>query len=102
MKKIFLTLGLFVAYFSNAQTLSYTDIGELFSKEDINGTARFNAMSGAFGALGGDVSAIETNPAGAAVFTKSEFSTSINLRTIKTNASFYGINQASEDDKFDL
>ena len=102
MKKIFLAMGLFVAYFSNAQTMGYTDLGELFSKESINGTARFNGMSGAFGALGGDISAIETNPAGAAVFTKSEFSASVNLKTIKTNASFYGINMQSENDKFDL
>ena len=102
MKKIFLALGLLATCFSNAQTLSYTDIGELFSKEKINGTARFNGMSGAFGALGGDISAIEINPAGAAVFTKSEFAASLNVNTIKTDASFYGLNMSSENDKFDL
>lgn len=62
-----------VAYISNAQTLDYNDIGVLFSTENINGTARYNAMSGAFGALGGDLSSIETNPAGAAVFLKVNF-----------------------------
>ena len=102
MKKIFLAMVLFVAYISNAQTLSYTDIGELFSKEKINGTARFNSMSGAFGALGGDMSAIEINPAGAAVYKLSEFSTSVNISNLKTNALFYGINQLSENDKLDL
>ena len=39
-----------------------------YSVEDINGTARFQSMGGAFGALGGDLSAISANPAGAAVF----------------------------------
>ena len=102
MKKLFLAMVIFTAYFSNAQTLSYNDIGELFSKEAINGTARFNAMSGAFGALGGDMSAIDVNPAGAVVFSKSEVALSLYNKTIKTNASFYGLNQNSENEFLDL
>jgi len=102
MKKLFLAMVLFVAYFSNAQTLSYNDIGELFSKETINGTARFNAMSGAFGALGGDISAMDINPAGAAVFTKSEFAVSLYNKNISTNSLFYGTNQQSDNDFVDL
>ena len=39
-----------------------------YSNENIYGTARFNAMGGAFGALGGDLSAIGINPAGSSVF----------------------------------
>ena len=38
-----------------------------YSTQDLNGTARFKAMSGAFGALGGDFSAIGINPAGSSV-----------------------------------
>lgn len=102
MKKLFLAMVIFTAYFSNAQTLSYNDIGELFSKESINGTARFNAMSGAFGALGGDMSAIDVNPAGAVVFSKSEVALSLYNKTIKTNANFYGLNQNSENEFLDL
>lgn len=91
-----------VAYISNAQTLSYNDIGTLFSKETINGTARYNAMSGAFGALGGDLSSIETNPAGAAVFLKSEFSVSLNIRNIETSSDFYNTNELIENDYTNL
>ncbi|UMB62081.1 outer membrane protein transport protein [Lutibacter sp. A80] len=99
MKKLFLATMLFsIAYISNAQTLGYNDIGVLFSKETINGTARYNAMSGAFGALGGDLSAIETNPAGAAVFINSEFATSLNFNNTKTDVNFYGNNEFSEND----
>ena len=87
-----------VTYISNAQTLSYNDIGVLFSKENINGTARYNAMSGAFGALGGDLSSIETNPAGAAVFLKSEFAISLDVRNIETSSNFYGTNVLTEND----
>ena len=98
MKKLYLIALLCFAYTLNAQTLSYNEIGVLFSKETINGTARYNAMSGAFGALGGDLSAIETNPAGAAVFLKSEFSTSFDVRNTKTTSTYYGNNEFTDND----
>lgn len=44
-----------------------------YSKIFYQGTARFNAMSGAFTALGGDISAIALNPAAAGVFRSTEF-----------------------------
>ncbi len=103
MKKLyFVVMLLCVAYISNAQTLDYNDIGVLFSTENINGTARYNAMSGAFGALGGDLSSIETNPAGAAVFLKSEFSASLNIRNTKTTSSFYGTSELTDNDYTNL
>ena len=42
-----------------------------YSLDEIQGTARFRAMGGAFGALGGDMSAVNINPAGAAIFNTS-------------------------------
>lgn len=90
MKKIFLITVLLISYVSVAQTLSYNDIGVLFSNEKINGSARFTGMSGAFGALGGDLSGVEINPAGAAVFLKSEFAITINNRSTETNSVYYG------------
>ena len=39
-----------------------------FSQSTNFGTARSTAMSGAFGALGGDLSTFSTNPAGIGVF----------------------------------
>jgi hypothetical protein len=39
-----------------------------YSTGETEGTARFKSMSGAFGALGGDMSAVSINPAGSAVF----------------------------------
>jgi hypothetical protein len=37
-----------------------------YSSGETQGTARFKALSGAFGALGGDLSGVSLNPAGAA------------------------------------
>ncbi len=45
-----------------------------YSSNYFLGSARFNAMGGAFGALGGDLSAAHVNPAGLGVFRYSEIS----------------------------
>ncbi len=73
-----------------------------FSSQSVNGTARFTAMGGAFGALGGDVSAININPASSAVFLDNKFSGSLDLTAINNDASYGGgFNSTSESD-FDL
>jgi len=43
-----------------------------YSQTDLSGTARGQAMGGAFGALGGDATGVSINPAGIAVYNKSE------------------------------
>ncbi len=50
------------------------------SQTDILGTARYMSVAGAFGALGGDVSAIKDNPAGLGIFRKSELTTTIDAQ----------------------
>ena len=72
MKKNIITIGFcLVSSFIFAQNL--TD-GLRYSMEGLNGTSRFNAMSGAFSSLGGDLSAVALNPAGTSIFTRSEMS----------------------------
>ncbi len=97
MKKLFLIALLCIAHSVNAQTLGYTDVGVLFSTEKIMGTARYNAMSGAFGALGGDLSAIDINPAGTAVFSKSEFATTLNIADTETLSTYYGLSNLTSN-----
>ena len=62
MNKLRLLFLLFILPFS-IYTQSVTDILNVTADNYI-GTARFQAMGGAFGALGGDLSAININPAG--------------------------------------
>jgi hypothetical protein len=62
----------------------------LFSGENIQGTARYNAMSGAFGALGGDMTAINANPAGGAVFNNSTFTGTLGVYGGRNDASYFG------------
>lgn len=92
MKNLLFFVALGAGYITYAQTLSYNDLGVLFTQEKIDGTARYNGMSGAFGSLGGDITAIESNPAGAAVFIKSEISFSVDFNGTDTKANYYGEN----------
>lgn len=47
---------------------------ETLSSEDLNGTARFVGMGGSMGSLGADISTMSTNPAGIALFRRSDVS----------------------------
>lgn len=60
--------------YSHAQQLQ--DL-TLFGVEQRTGTAKFQGMAGAFGALGADFSALAINPAGAAVFKYSQLGFSV-------------------------
>jgi hypothetical protein len=90
MKSInkFLVITLFVfPFFVHAQT----DIDALrYSQTSIAGTARFTAMGGAFGALGGDFSSLSYNPAGIAIDRKSEFTFSPSFYFANTKSDFLG------------
>ena len=57
-------------------------------------------MSGAFGALGGDVSAQYLNPASGAVFNKSKASGTMSFSKFNTNATYYNTTTANETDSF--
>ena len=83
-----------------SQVLSYSDQAVLFSSEDMLGTARYMGMSGAFGALGNDVSSIEINPAAVAVYNGSEFTSSLAYRDSSIKSTFYGNTIDNRDDYF--
>ncbi len=85
-----------------SQALGYQDLGLLFSQDDNNGSARFTAMSGAFGALGGDISSINVNPAGLSVFNNSNFSGTFNVRNSKINANYYNNSLTTQDEFINL
>lgn len=67
------------------------------SQTELTGTARSMSMGGAFGALGGDVSAIAINPAGIGVYKSSEIVTTLNFQNIETKTS--GPTRAGVDTK---
>jgi len=62
-----------------------------------SGTARYMGAGGAFGALGGDMTTLGENPAGIAIFRKSEISLSPSFYTMDASSSFRGM--TSDDSK---
>ncbi|MFT5243114.1 MAG: hypothetical protein ACJA1H_001350 [Glaciecola sp.] len=73
-----------------------------YSQDEIQGSARFRALSGAFGALGGDMSAVGINPAGSAVFTRSHASFSLSSVSVDNDVSYFNGRSASSDSKIDI
>lgn len=100
MKYFILTISFLAITITNAQSLGYSDLGLLFSQENYQGTARFNAMAGAFGALGGDVSATYINPASGAIFNKNQLSGSLSLSSLDTDATYYGTSSFNSASSF--
>ena len=69
-----------------------------YSMQTPVGSARYLSMGGAFGALGGDLSALSDNPAGIGIFRRSEFSLSLGLNTHSSETQF-GDNDPRTDGK---
>ncbi|MFI1770942.1 outer membrane protein transport protein [Thalassobellus citreus] len=100
MKKLNL---LFIGLLSMS-TIYAQDISDAlrYSQDEIQGSARFRALSGAFGALGGDMSAVSLNPAGSAVFSQSHASFSIDIADSNNDTNYFGNLEATNDSNFNL
>lgn len=73
-----------------------------YSQTDLNGTARYLSMGGAFGALGGDISAMSSNPAGLGIYRSSEVVTTLSLSSIKTKSDWNGSKVDASKTKFNF
>ena len=73
-----------------------------YSQTDLNGTARYLSMGGAFGALGGDISAMSSNPAGLGIYRSSEVVTTLSLSSIKTKSDWKGSKVDASKTKFNF
>jgi hypothetical protein len=100
---------LYIAAFSLAALTTYAqqDLNTAqdavrMSQDNLTGTARFRAMSGAFGALGGDLSAININPAGSAIFNYNSATGSLSSYNTHNKARYFGSTAEKNDNTFDL
>ena len=87
MKKIFIIFIGLLSINLNAQN----EIDALrYSEQNIFGTARFNAMGGSFGSLGGDFSTLSYNPAGISFYQNSELSFTPIFSMVETKTNLNG------------
>lgn len=73
-----------------------------YAQTNQTGTARFRAMGGAFGALGGDLSAIMINPAGSSVFVNNYVSVTGSGFGIRNKSNYFGTNTNESVSSFDI
>lgn len=71
-----------------------------YSQLSYSGTARFTALSGAYGALGGDFSTLSQNPAGLGVYRRSEFTISPGMYSKTINSEYFG--ESAKESKTNL
>jgi hypothetical protein len=71
-----------------------------FSRIQYGGTARFQGMGGAFGALGADFSVLATNPAGIGLFKSSELSVSPSGWISHNTSDFNGVSSSENTGNF--
>lgn len=102
MKKyiLIILLGLSIPNI-HAQQITIDDPLRL-AVDNITGTARFRAMSGAFGALGGDLSAITQNPAGSVFFNNNFGTITASNYNSKNIARYFGTTTRDNDSSLDL
>lgn len=96
------TFALIISVFSLASKGQTISDALLYADENMAGTARFSAMSGAFGALGGDFSSIHVNPAGSSVFSNNQVAITLSSMNTKNQSNYFGSKNNSNDNSFDI
>ena len=93
MKKIKIMSAIVLLQFviNQPYSIAQNEIDALrYSQNFPTGSARFTAMGGAFGALGGDFSTLSQNPAGIAIYRKSEITFTPSVFNNSAEAVHYG------------
>ncbi|MDT0675752.1 OmpP1/FadL family transporter [Autumnicola musiva] len=101
MKKLLLIFTIIMVGALSASAQTSLDAYR-YSSEELTGTARFQAMSGAFGALGGDLSALNVNPAGSAVFLNSFASFTMDRRSSENEVNYFNEYTSNEDSNYNF
>lgn len=101
MRKLLMAVSVLLFCYGSVHSQEILDAYK-YSSSDLNGTARSMGMGGAFGALGGDISSMSTNPAGLAVYRSSEVVTTLSLSSIGTKTNWFGNKEDNNRVKFDF
>lgn len=87
MKNYIINALLLCSFFSFGQNINDAI---RYSQTDLSGTSRFTAMSGAFGALGGDLSAVNLNPAGSTYFNNNQAGFTLRNYNVNNKSDYFG------------
>ena len=102
-KKISILAGISASALFFAQDVSIIrNTSTIYDNTSSLGTARYSAMAGSMGALGGDASVLNTNPAGLGVFITDDVSASLVINSNKSTASLAGKSTSQNTSKVNL
>ena len=102
-KKISILAGISASALFFAQDVSIIrNTSTIYDNISSLGTARYSAMAGSMGALGGDASVLNTNPAGLGVFITDDVSASLVINSNKSTASLAGKSTSQNTSKVTL
>ncbi|MFY8064930.1 MAG: OmpP1/FadL family transporter [Flavobacterium sp.] len=73
-----------------------------YAVENLTGSARFRGMSGAFGAVGGDLSAINQNPSGSIFFANNFATFTGSSYNAKNTSRYFGTTRSENDSSLDI
>jgi hypothetical protein len=73
-----------------------------FAQTDLNGTARFKAMGGAFGAVGGDFSSLNVNPAGSLIFANNQVGVTLSNFNTCNESNYFGNTTSNNKNSLDI
>ncbi|WP_449398897.1 hypothetical protein [Chryseobacterium wanjuense] len=96
-------MSISAAFFAQAQDVSVIrNTVDVYSGSPSVGSAKFNAMAGSNGALGGDANSLLTNPAGLGVAISGEVSGTLSIMSNKNTSSYAGASYGYNINKADL
>lgn len=100
MKRIYIiAITFLLAVSASAQTV---DDACLFSQTYYQGTAKALGMGNAMGAVGGDMTAVNINPAGMGIYRSSEITASLNLLDNYNSSTYYGTQNSGNKVRFSI
>ncbi len=90
-KKSLIVLSIGAAYLLQAQDVStLKNTADIYSGSSLPGSAKYNAMAGSIGALGGEASVLNSNPAGIGVAIASDISATLNIDKVRNTSMLAG------------
>lgn len=102
MKKIYSFLFFGLTIFSIQAQETTVDDALRLAVDNITGTARYRAMSGSFGAIGGDLSSLNQNPAGSIFFNNNFGSITLSSYNVRNKSNYFGTQTIENDNTLDI
>ena len=101
MKRLILLLA--IAITATTAVIAQNEVDALrFSRIQYGGSARYWGLGGAYGAVGADFSSVSTNPAGMALYKRSEVSFTPGFQGSKITSTYYGTTTDDTKSSFDV